>query len=96
VIVAAATGMLVYNAMSRPKYTRADETLVEEFKEWKSANDDNIRVRRAISSAMWPIIVVVYFFISFAFHAWAYSWLIFILGAAFENILKLIFELRRK
>lgn len=94
VFIALATGLLIYNGATQPRYYRADETLVEEFKEWKSANHDRDRVRKAVSSAMWPLIVVIYFWISFQFGAWAYSWIIFILGAAIENIIKLLFELK--
>lgn len=94
VFAAVATGILVYNGISQPKYYRADETLVEEFKEWKSANNDRIRLQKNISSALWPLIVVCYFLISFFYGAWAWSWIIFILGVAIEKILKLILELR--
>ncbi|SMC88890.1 permease prefix domain 1-containing protein [Papillibacter cinnamivorans] len=94
VIGAAATGILVYNAMTQPRYYRADETLVEEFKEWKSANNDRIRLQKNISAALWPLIVVCYFFISFIYTAWAWSWIIFILGAAIDKIIKLVLELK--
>jgi hypothetical protein len=96
VIAAIATAMLVYNAMSHPKYRKADDTIVEEFKEWKHSSDETRQIYRAISSALWPLIVVFYFLISFAFSAWAFSWIIFIVGAAIQNILKLALEMRRK
>ena len=32
--IAAATGLLIYNGMTKPHYSRADDTIVEEFKEW--------------------------------------------------------------
>lgn len=95
-VIAVATGIIVYNSISRPKYRRADETIVEEFKEWKSANNDSVRIRKSISSAMWPLIVVAYFFASFYFDSWAYSWMIFLVGAALQNIIKLIFDLKGK
>lgn len=91
---AVATGLIIYSVMSRPRYHRADETIVEEFKEWKSSNSDKVRLRKSISSALWPLIVVVYFIVSFFYGAWAYSWIIFILGAAVENIIKLMFDLK--
>lgn len=93
-IAAVATGLIIYSAMSRPKYQKADDTLVEEFKEWKSGNSDKARLRKSISSALWPLIVVIYFMVSFIYGAWAFSWIIFILGAAIENIIKLIFDFK--
>jgi hypothetical protein len=95
-ISAVATSMLIYNSMSRPKYIKSDDTIVEEFKEWKSSSSESRQVYRSISSIMWPLIVVVYLLISFFFCAWAYSWIIFIIGVAIQNILKLAFEMRKQ
>ncbi|WP_312497454.1 permease prefix domain 1-containing protein [Enterococcus sp.] len=33
----------------------------------------------------WPVILVVYFICSFVFHAWAYSWLIFVVGGILQD-----------
>ena len=94
VIAAAATGILIYSSMSRPKYYKADETVVEEFKQWNRANSDKIRIRKSISSVLWTLIVVVYLVVSFATFAWYITWIIFLIGAAIENIIKLAFELK--
>ncbi len=92
--IAAATIILVYNHLSQPRYYRTDDTVVEEFKEWKSSHDDTRRLHRSITAALWPLIVVLYFFISFFFGAWAYSWIIFLLGVALQNIIRLALQLR--
>lgn len=94
-IIAIATSIIVYNSISRPKYIKADDTIVEEFKEWKSANSTQIEVVRSVKSIAWLAIVALYFILSFAFHSWAYSWIIFIIGAAIERIIGLAFELRK-
>ena len=96
VIWAIATSLIVYNAMSRPKYHKADDTIVEEFKERKQTSSESNQIYRSISSAMWPLIVAIYFIISFFFGSWAYSWIIFIIGAAVQNILKLALEMRKQ
>lgn len=93
-MIAAATGMLVYNHLSRPHYTRADDTVVEEFKEWKSDTDDKRHLAHSINAALWPLIVVLYFIISFASGAWAVSWVVFPLGVAIQNIIRLALNLR--
>ncbi len=94
VFVAIATGILIYNANSKPKYHKVNETIVEEFKEWKSHNKQIAKVKNSIISAMWAIIVALYFILSFAFGIWAYSWIIFIIGVAIDRIIKAYFELK--
>lgn len=42
----------------------------------------------AYTSAMWIAIVVLYFLISFTTGAWALSWVIFLIGAAIQQIVK--------
>lgn len=94
-IDAVATCLIVYNAISKPKYSKADDTIVEEFKEWKSANSKDKEILKSIKSILWMIIVVLYFVLSFEFGSWAYSWVIFIIGAAVEKIITLAFQLRK-
>lgn len=96
VIFAIATAMIVYNAMSRPKYRKSDDTIVEEFKEWNHTSNENIQIYRSLKSVVWTLIVVIYLVISFYYESWAYSWIIFIIGAAIQNILKLVFEMNKR
>lgn len=95
ICIAVATGLLIYNGMTSPKYLKKDETLVEEFKEWKAANSENVRIRKSITSAMWITIVAIYLVISFYFNAWPYSWIIFVIGAAIEQIISAAFDLKK-
>ncbi|MFT8889291.1 MAG: permease prefix domain 1-containing protein [Ethanoligenens sp.] len=94
VLIAIATIMLVYNHVSQPRYFHPDDTVVDEFKKWKSNGDDTRRLYRSITAALWPLIVVLYFIISFFFRAWAYSWIIFLVGVALQNIIRLALDLR--
>jgi len=94
ILVAIATGLLVYNQASKPRYLKEDETLVEEFKEWKSLRQKNKSIYDALSSAFWLIIVAVYLYVSFTYMNWHYSWIIFIIGAAIQNIVKAFLEMR--
>lgn len=95
-VAAVATALLIFNAMSRPKYYKADDTFVEEFKEWKYNSNSNHQVYRAICSALWPLIVALYFLISFLFNCWEVSWIIFIIGVAVQNIIKFALEMRHQ
>jgi len=94
VLVAVATGLLIYNGMTRPKYVKEDETIVEEFKQWKSDTSEKKRLIRSISAVLWPLIVVLYLAFSFYFGAWAFSWIIFIIGIFIEGVIKLVFEIK--
>jgi len=93
-LIAAATGLLIYNGMTAPKYIKKEETIVEEFKSWKSETSQKRRVRKMISVILWPSIVVIFLLVSFIFHAWAYSWIVFIIGVVCEGIISLIYELK--
>lgn len=95
VMIAAATGLLIYNYISRPKYLKKDGTVVEEFKEWKANKVENNSTYKAICSAMWSIVTVIYFIISFITFAWHITWVIFLIGAAIQAIIKAVFELRK-
>ncbi len=96
IFIAAATGLLVYRGASKPRYIKADETLVEEFKEWKSRKSKKQSVRNAISSAFWTSVVAIYLVASFWFGIWSYSWLIFIIAAAINQVVKAILELKEE
>lgn len=87
------TCLLIYHFMSRPKYTKYEETMVEDFKEWKVKKDNNKEIKKAISSIIWTLTVIIYLLISFAFGIWYISWIIFIIAVLIENIVNLLFKL---
>jgi len=91
ITVAAATGILVYNNMTKPKYIRKEDTMVEEFREWQSEKSDRKTLRRAISMALWSVTVALYFVISFTTTAWHITWVVFVVAAAAEAFINIIF-----
>lgn len=93
-IDAAATCLLIYNGIARPRYRKADDTVVEEFKEWKSKSSRNNTLIQSVKSLLWTITVAVYLIISFMFGAWGYSWIIFIIAAAVQKVIVLYFQLK--
>lgn len=94
-LVAGATGLLVYNNMVKPKYIKGSATMVEEFRKWQTETHDIKSLRRAISSALWAILVALYFIISFWTFAWHLTWIIFLLGAALEAVINIFFALKK-
>jgi hypothetical protein len=93
--IAVATGLLIFNQASKPKYVKDDETIVEEFKEWKAAKDKDRALFAALNSAFWLIVVAVYLFVNFMYGWWPFSWILFIIAAALQNIARAIFTLTR-
>jgi hypothetical protein len=90
-IDAIATSLIIYHFVSRPKYLK---TGTDDSEEWKSANQQTNLILKSVKSILWIIIVAVYLSISFIFQIWAYSWIIFIIGAAVEKIITLTFQLK--
>jgi len=95
ILVAAATGLLIYNNMTKPSYEKESDSMVEEFKEWKAENKDRKSMRGAISSALWTVIICLYFVLSFTTGAWYITWIIFIVGAAIESFINIFMNLRK-
>ena len=91
-IVAIATGLLIYNNMTKPKYMKVDDTIVEEFKEWQDSKEN--KEIKAISSAVWSLATVVYFIVSFLTGAWYITWVIFLIATAITSIIQAIIDLR--
>jgi len=96
IIIAAATGLLVYSNMTKPRYIKKQDSIVEDFREWQSDEKDRKTLRKAISSALWSIIVAAYLIISFATWAWPITWIIFIIGAVIESLINVFFTLKKK
>ena len=96
ILAAGATGLLIYNSMTRIKSSKRADTMVEEFRQWQTDVDNSKSLRRAISSALWSLIVALYFIISFLTSAWAISWIVFIGGAIIESVIGILFVLKKK
>jgi len=94
-ICAAATGLLVYNSMTKPKFTKTADSMVEEFKQWQSDEKDRRSMRRAISAALWSIILALYFIISFWSGAWHMTWICFLIGIVIETLLNIFFAMKK-
>lgn len=95
VFIAVATGILIYNGVTREKYVKKDDTMVEDFKEWKQNNRQKDQAVSALIGSLWLIGVCVYIAVSFMTGAWYITWIIFLITAAVASIIKGIFMLRK-
>ncbi len=76
VMVAVATGMLIYNKMTKPHELIRYENEKRNLKRAKRKN--KIRQYKDIFIAtLWVSIIPIYFIISFITHAWAITWIVF-------------------
>ncbi len=93
VFAAAATGLLVYHTMSKPRYQRQEDSMVEDFKEWQHNKSSQTAARKAVSSAIWAITVAIYLIVSFTTFAWHITWVIFLIAGAVNKIADAAFAL---
>lgn len=89
------TIMLIYASMMVPKYRKEEDTMVEDYKEWKNTSSRDKSIRGAISSIIWTLTFILYFVISFTTMAWYITWVIFLIAACAESVVSLLFSMRR-
>lgn len=94
VMVAAATGLIIYNSMTKTKGGAQADTVVGDFKQWQQKKSNSKSLYKAIMSAYWPLCTAVYFLISFATGRWGITWIIFLIAPAISSIIKAVFELK--
>ena len=92
---AVATGLLIYNGATQERYVKADDTMVEEFKEWKQNGKQKNKAAEAIVGSFWLIAVCVYIVVSFMTGAWHITWIIFLIAAAVASLIRGIFMLNQ-
>lgn len=92
---AVATALLIYNGVTRERYVKADDTMVEEFKEWKQNGKQKNKAAEAIVGSFWLIAVCVYIVVSFLTGAWHITWIIFLIAAAVSSMIRGIFMLKQ-
>ena len=96
VMIAAATGLIIYNSMTKPKKNAQPETVVEDFKQWQNQKNNSNSLYKAIMSAYWPLVLAVYFLLSFSTGRWDVTWIIFLISPAVSGIIKSVMEIKNK
>lgn len=94
-MIATATGLLIYNHMTHPRYAANDGTIIGDFREWQEYNSGSRQTFRAVNSAVWTLATVLYLIISFSTMRWNVTWIIFLIAAAVQSIIRAAFELRK-
>lgn len=87
VMIAVATGIIVYRSILNSKNKRVEN----EGKEPKAPENPTLK---AVKSSVRALAIVLYFAISFLSGAWYITWLIFPITAAINNIIEACFDLK--
>ena len=99
IFTAVATGMRVYGSSlygKYQKYEKKDDTIVEEFKAWKSGSDRSREMRKAIDSVIWLLATIIYFVVSFGTMAWYITWIIWLIAPCIQTIIHLLMDQEQK
>lgn len=92
-MIAAATGLLIYNHATKPKKQPPAGTVVADFRQWQTQNNSNRQLLKAIRSAYWPLVLALYFLLSFGTGRWSITWIIFLIAPAVDGIIKSVLTL---
>lgn len=95
IMIAFATGLIIFRSKTRGSYMRQDDTMMESFKEWKSEENERRSVQHAINSTIFSLCLALYFIISFATGAWHITWVIFLISIALQNLVKACIQLKK-
>lgn len=95
VFIATATGLIIYNGMTKSKYIKHSESVVEDFKEWQSLSREKKSLINAVNSAIGAISLVIYLVISFSTGAWHITWVVFLIMSAVQSLAKTIIEIKK-
>lgn len=96
VMIAAATGLLIYHHASKPKKKPEPDTVVQSFKTWQNRNSSRNQLLKAIRSAYWPLVMALYFLLSFGTGKWYITWIIFLIAPAVDSVIKAFLTLNDK
>lgn len=92
-MIALATGLLVFDSLTHPKSTRpAPGTVVEDFRQWQSAKVKKKHWVAAFNGAFWPLVLALYFLLSFGTGKWYITWVIFLIAPAVDVIVNTLLK----
>ncbi len=59
-------------------------------------DDPNMaEARKAIEGGFWLLVVAIYLIVSFVYGIWMFSWIIFIIAAAIQQIIRAVYLYKR-
>ena len=90
VMVALATGLLIYYQMTKPKQAAEDAARPDEARRQETSG------HKAFVSALWGMTALIYVVFSFLTGAWHITWLLFLNAVSVQNLVCAIGDLKRE
>ena len=92
-LIALATVIIVLSK-DRESYTKADDTMVENFKEWNGRKKETSALYKILVAILWVTTSILYIYITIAtgLVTVAVTWVIFLVAVAVQNLMKAIFD----
>ena len=84
---------MIYNHAAKPKKQASANTVVSDFKQWQTQTNSRKQLLKAIRSAYWPLVLALYFLLSFGTGRWHITWIIFLIAPAVDGIIKAVLTL---
>ena len=85
---AVATGLIVYGVnLGKTSYEKRGDTFVEHYKEKLAADESDRSLKKAVNSAFWPLVVVIYLALSFISRRWDITWIIFLVAVTLQQLI---------
>ena len=84
---ALAVGLLVYDKLTHPKSPQPiPGSVVEDFRQWQTRKVKKKHWIAAFNGAFWPMVLAVYFLLSFSTGKWYITWVIFLIAPAVDVV----------
>ncbi|MCC8022380.1 MAG: permease prefix domain 1-containing protein [Clostridiales bacterium] len=71
------------------------ENLLSNVKLRPTLTDQERKLKNSFHSLMWSVVILLYFVLSFVFHIWAWSWILFLAGALGSAVIDTLFLIKR-
>ncbi|WP_322170448.1 permease prefix domain 1-containing protein [Acutalibacter caecimuris] len=93
VMIAIGVGLLVYDKFTHPTVPQpVPGTVVQDFRQWQGRKAKKKHWIAAFNGAFWPLVLAVYFLLSFATGKWYITWVIFLIAPAVDVIVNTLLK----
>lgn len=87
IMIAAGVGLLVYDKWAHPQAPQpVPGSVVKDFQQWQRQKTVKKHYIAAFNGAFWPLVLALYFILSFGTGKWYITWVIFLIAPAIDVI----------
>ncbi len=87
IMIAAGVGLLVYDKWAHPQAPQpVPGSVVKDFQQWQRQKTVKRHYIAAFNGAFWPLVLALYFILSFGTGKWYITWVIFLIAPAIDVI----------